>query len=358
MNRGSNSPGCLLVAAALAVLVAVVLGRPLLAGDPDPVEPIATEAPVARNTAKPSGRRPGVVNIESEQGLSGTLSAGTGIVFTADGLVLTNNHVIQGSTAVTGTDPDRRRSYRATVLGYDKTGDLAVIRLERASGLKTAVFGDSSRVRPGDPVTAVGNAGGKGGTPAVVTGAVTALDQTVTARDQSDGTTERLTGLIETSTPIKPGDSGGPLLNTGGQVIGINTAASGDYKMETRGARRGYAIPATRALAVARQIERGQASPTVHIGRTALLGVRVRAAGTTTGALVAELVPNTPASSTGMRRGAVIVALGGVAVDSPEKLTELMLAQHPGDVVRLEWIDPNNGPRRSAEVTLTEGPPQ
>ncbi|MGI5163477.1 S1C family serine protease [Spirillospora sp. CA-253888] len=358
MNRGSNSPGCLVVAAALAILAAVVLGRPLLEDAPETAEPVATEPPVARNTAKPSGRRPGVVNIESEQGLNGTLSAGTGIVFTPGGLVLTNNHVIQGSTAITGTDTDNRRSYRATVVGYDKTGDLAVIRLEKASGLKTAVFGDSSRVRPGDPVTAVGNAGGKGGTPSVVTGAVTALDQVVTARDQSDGTTERLTGLIETSTPIRPGDSGGPLLNTGGQVIGINTAASGDYKMETRGARRGYAIPSSRALAVARQIERGESSPTVHIGRTALLGVRVRSAGSTTGALVAEVVPGAPAAGTGIRRGSVIVALGGALVDSPEKLTELMLAHHPGDVVRLEWIEPHNGPRRAAEVTLTEGPPQ
>ncbi|WP_083998715.1 S1C family serine protease [Actinomadura kijaniata] len=360
-RNGAGSPGCLVVPAALLVLLAVVLLRPLLGDDRGAAPPATTATAPPASTAKPSGRRPGVVNIESEQALRGTRSAGTGIVVTPSGLVLTNNHVIQGATSLTGTDTDNRRTYRARVLGYDKNGDLAVLQLEGASRLKPAVFGDAARVRIGDPVTAVGNAGGRGGTPSVVTGRVTALEQVVTARDANDGGVERLTGLIETDAPLRPGNSGGPLLNSAGEVIGVNTAASADYRMDSgdarQGAPRGYAIPSGHALAVARQIERGEASATVHIGPTPLLGVRVRAGGGS-GALVEEVVPGAPAEAAGVPKGAMIVALGGRPVDSPDKLTELLLAHRPGDTVRLEWTGPGDGTRRAADVRLAEGPPQ
>lgn len=310
--------------------------------------------------AKPSGRRPGVVNIETEQSLDGTRAAGTGIVLSASGDVLTNNHVIQGATRIRGTDTDNRRAYRARVVGYDRTGDIAVIRLDGAARLKVAAFASAAGLAVGEPVTAVGNAGGKGGTPSVVTGRVTALEQSVTARDDSNGTAERLTGLIETNAPIKPGDSGGPLLNTAGKVVGINTAASAGFAVDgskRKRNHRGYAIPSDRALAVARRIQRGEASSTVHIGRTALLGVKVRGNGRSAGAVVAEIVPGTPAHTAGIPVGAVVVGLGGQVVDSPATLTSLMLAHHPGDVVRLEWSTPQ-GVRTAAEIRLTEGPPQ
>ncbi|WP_231333506.1 S1C family serine protease [Actinomadura graeca] len=342
-----------------AVLVVLAALTALLAPACRPVEETA-ETPVAATPtrhATPSGRRPGVVNIDTEQGLNSATAAGTGIVLDPSGFVLTNNHVIQGATVIKGTDTDNRRGYPAQVVGYDRAGDIAVIRLTGAAGLQPAAFGDASTVRVGDPVTAVGNAGGKGGTPTVVTGRVTALGQAVTARDESDGTSERLTGLIETSAPIRPGDSGGPLLDTRGRVIGINTAASGGTELKRKGAHRGYAIPSGRALEIARRIQRGEASRTVHIGPTALLGVKVRGAGPTAGALVAEVVPGTPADAGGVPVGAVIVSLGGSPVDSPGTLTDLMLAHHPGDTVRIEWTTPE-GARQSTDLHLTGGPPQ
>jgi S1-C subfamily serine protease len=326
------------------------------------VAPPSTPTATSRH-APPSGRRPGVVNIETEQSLSGTRAAGTGIVLHPSGLVLTNNHVIQGATEIRGTDTDDRRTYPARVVGYDRAGDIAVIRLTGATRLKAAVFASARSVAVGDPVTAVGNAGGKGGAPTVVTGGVLALEQTVTARDDTTGTSERLTGLIETDAPIRPGDSGGPLLNTAGRVIGVNTAASTGLAPPDGGGtapgkdHRGYAIPSDDALAVARRIQRGESSPTVHIGPTAMLGVKVRANGDRPGVLVAEIVPGAPAELAGVPVGAAIVSLGGRSVDSPAALTTLMLAHRPGDIVRMEWTTPQGVPM-SAMVRLVEGPPQ
>ncbi|TDC55899.1 trypsin-like serine protease [Actinomadura sp. KC345] len=356
-RRGAPAAVPLILVALLCLLVPGC--RVFESGAVQDVPPPVSVEPTTKN-AKPSGRRPGVVNIETEQNLRGTRAAGTGIVFHPSGLVLTNNHVIKGATRIEGTDTDNRRTYTAEVVGYDRADDVAVIRLKDASGLKAAVFASASAVNIGDTVSAVGNAGGRGGKPRVVTGKVTALEQSVTARDDSNGTTERLTGLIETNAPIKPGDSGGPLLNTDGKVIGINTAASADLSAGGSGEpqdHRGYAIPSDRALAIARQIQRGEASTTVHIGRTAMLGVKVRSNRTTTGALVAEVVPGTPAERAGIPVGAAIVTFGGRAVDSPDSLTTLMLAHHPGDIVQVQWTTAQ-GAHRSANVRLAEGPSQ
>ncbi|MBG6090842.1 S1C family serine protease [Actinomadura viridis] len=367
-RRGSGCFGCLAILAVLVAVIAFLAGRPLLedrsGGGPPAAPPVASPS---RTVTEPSGRRPGVVNIDTEQGLRSTRAAGTGILMDSSGVVLTNNHVIQGATAIRGTVTDNGRAFTAEVLGYDKSGDIAVIRLRGAARLRPAVFGDSRTVLPGDPVTAVGNAGGKGGAPTVVTGKVTALDRQITATDQNDGSTERLTAMIETDAPIRPGDSGGPLLNTAGQVIGMNTAASVSFRVQQEGNPRGYAIPSDRALAVARQIQRGEGSATVHIGRTPMLGVQVRSPGAaepggppppaTSGALIADLIPGTPAEAAGLRPGAVIVALNDRPVDSPATLTDLLLLHHPGDIVRVGWVD-TDGRRYTTPVRLAEGPPQ
>ncbi|HEY8480082.1 MAG TPA: trypsin-like peptidase domain-containing protein [Spirillospora sp.] len=326
-------------------------------GTTEDVPPPVTTSPEAQDT-RPVGR-PGIINIETEQELRGTRTAGTGVVLTASGLVLTNNHVIRGATGIRGTDADSRRSYTAEVVGYDRAGDIAVIRLRGASRLRPAVFASASGVNVGDPVTAIGNAGGDGGRPRVVTGEVTALDQSVTARDDSSGTTERLTGLIETDAPIGPGDSGGPLLNAAGRVIGINTAASAGLSPGSSGREdhRGYAIPSDRALEIARQIQRGESSLNVHIGPTAMLGVTVRSNPGSRGAVVAEVVPDSPAAAAGIPTGASIVAVDGRGVDSPDDLTTLMLEHHPGDVVQVQWTTAQ-GAHMSAAVRLAEGPPQ
>ncbi|WP_131742758.1 S1C family serine protease [Actinomadura roseirufa] len=350
-HRGLRAAILVLMAALVALLAPAC--RPVGDGGPRDARP-TIEA--TRHHARPSGRRPGVVNIDSEQGLNSASAAGTGVVLDAAGLVLTNNHVIQGATSITATDTDNGRAYPARIVGYDRTGDIAVIRLSGAAGLKVAAFGPASAVRVGDPVTAVGNAGGKGGAPTVVTGRVTALEQAVTARDESGGGAERLSGLIETSAPIRPGDSGGPLLDTRGRIVGINTAASAGFELKRAGAHRGYAIRSDRALEIAGRIRRGDASGGVHIGPTALLGVKVRGGGGH-GALVAEVVPGTPADTAGISPGDTIVSLGGRPVGSATALTDLMLTHHPGDDVRIEWITPR-GVRTAAGLHLTDGPPQ
>jgi S1-C subfamily serine protease len=271
---------------------------------------------------------PGLVDVVTTLGYQNAKAAGTGLVLTSTGEILTNNHVIDGATSIKVTDVGNGRTYTASVVGYDKSDDIAVIQLKNASGLKTVSLGDSSTVKSGDKVVALGNAGGKGGTPSVAAGKVTGLNQAITASDEGGGNAEHLTGMIETNANIQPGDSGGALANTQGQVIGINTAASstgqassgsqspdeqwpwnqfGDGQNPSSGGQdpwggqfpdgqspfggsqtpsgqqpssgssqtqtQGFAIPINKALTIADQIEAGKASDTVHIGSTGFLGV-------------------------------------------------------------------------------------
>ena len=220
---------------------------------------------------------PALVDVVSTEGDQGAVAAGTGIVLTSNGTVLTNNHVIRGATSIKVTDVGNGRTYTAKVVGYDASRDVAVIQLQNASGLTTANLGDSSSVQSGDSVTALGNAGGKGGTPSVATGTVTALNQGITASDDGSGAnSEQLTGLIETNADIQPGDSGGALVNSYGLVIGMNTAASSGTQFQSesgQSAVQAYAIPIDKAESIAKQVEAGQGSSTVHIGATAFLGI-------------------------------------------------------------------------------------
>ena len=223
---------------------------------------------------------PAVVDIVST--LSNGEAAGTGIVLTSSGEILTNNHVIDGATSISVTDVGNGQTYRASVTGYDASHDIAVLKLTGASGLTTASIGDSSQVSVGSKVVAVGNAGGRGGTPSVAEGQVTGLNKQITATDAGSGTSETLTGVIRTNADIQPGDSGGPLLNTAGQVIGMDTAASSAQTDSATGESapvQAFAIPINQAIATAHQIESGTASDTVHIGATAFLGVAVSSQG-------------------------------------------------------------------------------
>lgn len=357
-----SSSGCLTTLLILVVLIAggVMLGRALVShsGSAPGIFPSEPSVPAPTGTVA-SGRRPGVVDVDTELGLRNQRAAGTGIVLSSSGTVLTNNHVIAGATTISVVDTDNGRSYRARIVGYSRSNDLAVLQLQDAHNLPTAVIGDSRELVTGAVVTAVGNAGGQGGPPSVVNGNVIALDQAIVATDQSDGSSERLSGLIQTSAPIKPGDSGGPLLDTAGRVIGIDTAATVGFRFQSEGGQ-GYAIPTAQAMPIARQIQSGSASTTVHIGRTALLGVQVKvnpdgAGGS--GATVVQIIPGTPAESAGLSQGTTITSLDGKPVDSPATLTDLLLTHHPGDTVRLGWID-QFGQQHSSDIRLTEGPPQ
>ncbi len=150
---------------------------------------------------------PGLVDINTTLGYQQEQAAGTGIVLSSNGVILTNNHVINGATTISVTDIGNKKTYKASVVGYDRTKDIAVLQLQNASGLQTATLGNSSNVSVGQDVVGVGNAGGTGGTPSAAGGTVTALNQSITASDQGDGTSEQLSGLIETNANIQPGDS-------------------------------------------------------------------------------------------------------------------------------------------------------
>ena len=228
-------------------------------------------------TAIAKGVDPGLVDVNTTLGYEDAQAAGTGIVLTSSGEVLTNNHVIDGSTSIHVTDIGNGQTYSAQVVGYDRTADVAVIQLDGASGLKVASLGDSSKIAVGEPVVAIGNAGGVGGTPSVAGGSVTGLGKSITASDEGGGNAEQLTGLIEVNADIQPGDSGGPLVNSSGDVLGMDTAAASGISFQTPDSD-GYAIPIDTAVAVAGQIESSAASDTVHIGATAFLGVEVTAA--------------------------------------------------------------------------------
>ncbi len=305
---------------------------------------------------------PALVDIVSTDGRLGATSAGTGIVLTSNGEILTNNHVIQGATSIKVTDVGNGHTYTATVVGYDAAQDIAVIQLQNASGLTTASLGDSATVQAGDSVTALGNAGGKGGTPSVATGTVTALGQSITASDELSGTSEQLTGLIQTNADIQPGDSGGSLVNSYGQVIGIDTAASSGYQFQAQsGQTQAYAIPINEAVSIAKQIEAGTTSANVHIGATAFLGVGFSAQGSfggqggSSGATIAQAVSGSPAAKAGLTAGDVITSVGGQSVSSASDVAHALVKYHPGDSISITWLD-QSGQSHTATVPLATGP--
>jgi len=305
---------------------------------------------------------PALVDINVDFGYEGAAGAGTGIVVRSDGRVLTNNHVINGATRITATDVGNGKTYDATVVGYDPSKDVAVLQLKGASGLATVAIGDSSGVSTGDEVVGVGNAGGVGGTPSNAGGTITALGRSITAADET-GSTEQLSGLIQTDANIQPGDSGGPLLDSSGKVIGMNTAGSTGFRFQTAG-NAAFAIPIDDVMSTASQITSGKSSATVHIGATALLGVSVETSsgggffggGNTTGVTIGAVVDSGPAAGAGLQAGDVITAIGGTSLDSPDALRSFMLAHHPGDEVQLTWSDGSGG-RHTSTITLASGPP-
>ncbi len=296
------------------------------------------------------------------------------MVLTANGEVLTNNHVIEGASTISVTDVGNGQTYSAKVVGYDRTGDVAVIQLQGASGLKTVATASGSP-SVGQAVVGVGNAGGTGGMPSAVGGSITALDQAITASDSGGGNAENLTGLIETNADIEPGDSGGSLVNTSGQVIGMDTAASTGSGYNVSGSQ-AYAIPISTALAIAGQIESGTSSDTVHVGPSAFLGVSVSAgdssgtgqsggfsfgsgggsSSSTAGAVIEGTLSGSPAAAAGLVAGDVITGIDGTSIASAEDLSNAMTGFHPGESVQLQWTD-QSGQSHTATVTLGSGPP-
>jgi S1-C subfamily serine protease len=361
-------------------------------GDAVP-SPVGSAPPLAKSEQAIASRvKPGVVIINTKLQYNGEAAAGTGMVLNPDGLVLTNNHVIEDSTSITATVPATGKTYTARVLGYDKTGDIALIQLQKASGLTTVPVGNSSSVKAGQTVVALGNAGGQNKV-STAAGQVTGLGQTITASDEAGSTSsETLHGMIQTNADIVPGDSGGPLAGSAG-VIGMDTAGSdADASQQAVG----FAIPINTALSVARQIAGGKASAVIAIGYPPFVGIFIGSgsdgnpqdqaqqqeqqygsssagpscstsnAGLTapsaiapvnSGALVDGTVCGSPADRAGMTGGAVITAVNGRAVGSPDQLSGILAGFHPGDTISVTWVSPS-GQHMTSSIRLTAGPPQ
>ncbi|HVC04246.1 MAG TPA: trypsin-like peptidase domain-containing protein [Candidatus Acidoferrales bacterium] len=332
-------------------LVAVALLLVVLGASAAATAAIATRG--IGGTGNTSGAAAAIVDINTT--LAQGAAAGTGMVLTSSGEVLTNNHVIYGALSISVVVTSTDATYSAHVVGFDQRDDIAVLQLEGASGLATMPIGNSSSVQIGDSVTALGNALGRGGAPASAPGTVTALDQSITASDQS-GTEplETLGGMIQINAPIKPGDSGGPLLNSSGQAIGMDTAASGGRQLDQRGAVEAFAIPINTALSIASDIVK---SPSGYQTPTSggFLGVQVTDSTAPPGAAVAGTQAGSPAASSGLVSGDVITAVGGATVVSVASLEQILRLHHPGDNVIVAWVSASG---QDGQATVTLATPQ
>jgi S1-C subfamily serine protease len=317
---------------------------------------------------------PGLVDINTIVDYGEAQAAGTGMVLTAGGEVLTNNHVIEGATSISVTDVGNGKTYSASVVGYSVSSDVAVIQLNGASGLQTVTTANAP-ASVGEQVVGIGNAGGTGGTPSYAGGTVTATDQSIMASDDLTGTNEQLTGMIETNADIQAGDSGGSLVNDSGQVIGMDTAgsSSGSFQFAGQAQGTGYAIPIGTATSIAGLIVAGHSSSSVHVGPTAFLGVSTGGENTggsagfggyggggfnsVSGVQISGVVASSAAADAGLAAGDVITSVGGYSVTSQSALQDVMVDDMvPGQVVTVGYTD-TAGQEQAVTLTLGSGPP-
>ncbi|WP_316670423.1 trypsin-like peptidase domain-containing protein [uncultured Propionibacterium sp.] len=311
-----------------------------------------SSAPTGDQTNATDAQSKGVVLIESQ--LTDATSAGTGMVLSSDGYVLTNYHVVQSSTAIYVQVAAAGQTYEATMVGHDATNDVALLRLNGASGLDTVAV-DSDAVSVGDRVTAVGNSNGQGYLSAA-DGSITDTSTTVTVESElAENGEETLTNVYETSSQAVPGDSGGPLYDAEGEVTGMTTAGEQDNGYGASATTlRSWAIPIAHAMEIVDQIEAGNESGTVAIGPKAYLGVNVQsnASGTLT---ISSVVGDGPAAQAGLETGDQIVSVNGTAVASQNDLSTLMSGLEPGDTATVV-VTTASGTTRSVRVTLGESP--
>ncbi|MCX5041839.1 S1C family serine protease [Aldersonia sp. NBC_00410] len=311
---------------------------------PPPLDPVAV-----RGIADPV-----LANIDVSIEPLGLRGAGTGIVLTPDGQILTSHHVVKGASSIAVTDIGTGETFDAEVLGYDATRDIALLQLDGAAQLPVARVGDSAGVRVGNEVMAIGNAGGDGGEPTGALGVVTDLDRSIIARNEADYSRKSLDGLIEIEADVSAGQSGGSLVDWSGSVVGVVTAASGELTRELAQPTNGYAVPIADAMGVVDQIRSGRTSDTVHVGRTAELGALI--SNVPGGAKVDVALYGSAAYRAGIPDGAVITAANGRPVGSTEDLRAVITRAQPGEMLDLGWIDSGGALRRTV-LELDEGPP-
>lgn len=328
----------LVVAAAAAATLALAVPAPTVAAPADLTGAIATVEPA-------------VVRLDTTINYQHAIGTGTGLVVDPSGTILTNYHVVAGADTITGVALGR--PYTADLVGYSRSRDVAVLQLRGAGPLPTAPIGDSSALAVGDPVVALGNARGSSSPLTAEAGEVTAFGQTISAKDELNGSYSEMTGLIEFAAPVRAGDSGGPLVNAAGQVVGVTTAATVNFRMEPGGA--GFAIPMNDVMAVAGQIRSGAASDTVHIGPPTLLGVGVATGDqdpSVPGVIIRDVLIGGPAQLAGLKNGDVLISIDGTPLDSATTLTNVLDRHYPGDVIDLVWID-RQGRQITGKAPLT-----
>lgn len=290
---------------------------------------------------------PSVVTISADlesDGLGGRGSVGTGVITTADGEILTNAHVVENATEIRVRLTGETEPRQAELLAIDPGNDLALLRIA-GDGFTPATFAEPESVRIGDAVVAIGFALDLDGAPSVTLGIVSALERTITIADGA------LDGLIQTDAAISSGNSGGPLVNALGQVIGINTAvARGDFT--TAASNIGFAISVDEALRVVEQL-RAQADGSVR--EEGFLGVSLgdrRDGGQ--GALIGDVSPDSPAEIAGLLDGDIVIAVDGKTVDGAAGLVAAIRDREPGDEVTITVI--RDGQTVELLATLTSRP--
>jgi len=325
-----------------------------------------------RSSEAAAAQSKGVVLIDTVLRYAGARGAGTGVVLTSSGQIMTNYHVVEGTTSITVTVASTGTTYPATVVGHDQTHDVALLQLKDATGLDTVAV-DRDPVAVGDQVTAVGNAGGTGSLTAA-DGNVTALNATVTTAAEGAVAAETLTSMIETDADVVPGDSGGPLFDTQGEVTGINTAGSNGPQIDS------YAIPIKEALSVVDQINTGIETDTVQVGASPFLGVLLGDTASAVngsqdgmpggadgpwgtggtgagraGAMVQDVVPDGPAAQAGLAAGDLITVLDAQSITTVDELSDLLKAHDVGDRIAIDWSD-SSGTGHQATITLAANP--
>jgi len=286
----------------------------------------------------------GLVRIVSTMRYDGGEAVGTGMVLTSDGEVVTNHHVVEGATSVKVTVMSTGATYTAKVVGTDTRDDVAVLQLAGASGLDT-VTTDTDGITVGDAVTAVGDANGASSFTAA-TGTVLSRNQTITTQREGSAQGQRLTGLLQISSDVISGDSGGATYDKDGEVVGMTTAASSGSTDVV-----GYAVPIAKVLRIADDLESGMTSSRYDYGYPAFLGIGLGGTSST----VQGVYPSTPAAGAGIEAGDTVTAIDGTSVSTSAALRKAVAAHSPGDRVTVTWTD-TNGTSHTATVSLAQGP--